>query len=50
VISASSEEPIGSVPDGANGLASSLQVGDAMEPGTQIGPMVSARQRDRVEG
>lgn len=32
------------------GLAGALQVGDAMDPTTQIGPMASARQRDRVEG
>jgi aldehyde dehydrogenase (NAD+) len=32
------------------GLADSLQVGDSMDPETQIGPMVSARQRERVEG
>jgi acyl-CoA reductase-like NAD-dependent aldehyde dehydrogenase len=33
-----------------SGLAGALQVGDAMDPTTQIGPMVSRRQRDRVEG
>ncbi len=32
------------------GLAGALQVGDALDPATQIGPMASARQRDRVEG
>jgi acyl-CoA reductase-like NAD-dependent aldehyde dehydrogenase len=31
------------------GLAGSLTVGDALDPTTQIGPMSSARQRDRVE-
>jgi aldehyde dehydrogenase (NAD+) len=31
------------------GLAGSLTVGDALDPVTQIGPMVSGRQRDRVE-
>ncbi|MFF3572703.1 aldehyde dehydrogenase [Nocardia jiangxiensis] len=31
------------------GLAASLQVGDSLDPKTQIGPMASARQRDRVE-
>jgi aldehyde dehydrogenase (NAD+) len=31
-------------------FASSLTVGDALEESTQIGPMASARQRDRVEG
>ena len=30
-------------------LASNLVVGDALDPRTQIGPMVSARQRERVE-
>jgi acyl-CoA reductase-like NAD-dependent aldehyde dehydrogenase len=31
------------------GLATSLRVGDPMDPATQIGPLVSSRQRDRVE-
>ncbi|GAA1460986.1 aldehyde dehydrogenase [Williamsia maris] len=31
-------------------FANSLAVGDALDPATQIGPMASARQRDRVEG
>ncbi|MFO7252851.1 MAG: aldehyde dehydrogenase [Actinomycetes bacterium] len=31
-------------------LASSLPVGDALDPNTMIGPLVSERQRDRVEG
>jgi acyl-CoA reductase-like NAD-dependent aldehyde dehydrogenase len=31
-------------------LAGSLTVGDALDEGTQIGPMASDRQRDRVEG
>jgi len=30
-------------------FASSLPVGDALDPATLIGPLVSARQRDRVE-
>ena len=30
-------------------LASSLPVGDALEPATMIGPLVAERQRDRVE-
>jgi acyl-CoA reductase-like NAD-dependent aldehyde dehydrogenase len=30
-------------------FAGSLQVGDALDAATQIGPMASARQRDRVE-
>ena len=38
------------VVDVLTGLASSLQVGDALEDSTQIGPLVSRRQRDRVEG
>ncbi len=32
------------------GMAGALRVGDALDPETQIGPMVSARQRERVEG
>ena len=32
------------------GLAGALQVGDSLEPETQIGPVASARQRERVEG
>jgi acyl-CoA reductase-like NAD-dependent aldehyde dehydrogenase len=32
------------------GLAGALKVGDAMDPTTQIGPMVSKRQQERVEG
>ena len=32
------------------GLAKSLQVGDALDPSTMVGPLVSERQRDRVEG
>jgi aldehyde dehydrogenase (NAD+) len=31
-------------------FASSLAVGDALDPATQIGPMASDRHRDRVEG
>jgi len=33
-----------------SGIAGSLQVGDSLDPSTQIGPMASARQRERVEG
>jgi aldehyde dehydrogenase (NAD+) len=33
-----------------SGLASALIVGDSLDPATQVGPMASARQRDRVEG
>ena len=32
------------------GLADALQVGDSLDPATQIGPVASARQRERVEG
>jgi acyl-CoA reductase-like NAD-dependent aldehyde dehydrogenase len=32
-----------------SGLAGALAVGDSLDPATQIGPMVSARQRERVE-
>ncbi|MBV9312427.1 MAG: aldehyde dehydrogenase [Pseudonocardia sp.] len=31
-------------------MAGSLKIGDALDPTTQIGPMVSDRQRNRVEG
>jgi acyl-CoA reductase-like NAD-dependent aldehyde dehydrogenase len=37
------------VVDTVTGLAGSLTIGDPLEPTTQIGPLVSARQRDRVE-
>nr|WP_218825974.1 aldehyde dehydrogenase [Actinomadura mexicana] len=30
-------------------FARSMSVGDSLDPGTQIGPLVTARQRDRVE-
>ncbi|MEU9872852.1 aldehyde dehydrogenase [Actinomadura sp. NPDC048021] len=30
-------------------FARSMSVGDSLDPGTQIGPMATARQRDRVE-
>ena len=33
-----------------NGLAGALAVGDSLDPSTQVGPMASARQRERVEG
>lgn len=35
--------------DTVTALAGGLRIGDALDPATQIGPMVSARQRDRVE-
>jgi acyl-CoA reductase-like NAD-dependent aldehyde dehydrogenase len=31
------------------GLAGAVQVGDSLDPATQVGPMASARQRERVE-
>jgi aldehyde dehydrogenase (NAD+) len=37
------------VVDAFTALAGGLAVGDALDPDTQIGPMASARQRDRVE-
>ncbi|MGP3911448.1 aldehyde dehydrogenase [Nonomuraea sp. 10N515B] len=37
------------VVDAFTALAGSLTVGDAGDPATQIGPMATARQRDRVE-
>jgi acyl-CoA reductase-like NAD-dependent aldehyde dehydrogenase len=33
-----------------SGLANSLVVGDSLDPATQVGPLASARQRERVEG
>ncbi|MCW2786675.1 MAG: Betaine-aldehyde dehydrogenase [Marmoricola sp.] len=36
--------------DTITGLASSLVVGDPADRGTQIGPVVSQRQRERIEG
>jgi len=33
-----------------SGLAGALVVGDSLDPATQVGPMASARQRERVEG
>jgi betaine-aldehyde dehydrogenase len=38
------------VVDGLIGVAESLQVGDPMDPATDLGPLVAARQRERVEG
>ncbi|MDN5914448.1 MAG: aldehyde dehydrogenase [Pseudonocardia sp.] len=38
------------VVDTLTGFAKSLTVGDALDDNTQIGPMASSRQRDRVEG
>jgi acyl-CoA reductase-like NAD-dependent aldehyde dehydrogenase len=32
------------------GLAGALQIGDSLDPSTQMGPLASSRQRDRVEG
>ncbi|WP_449044843.1 aldehyde dehydrogenase [Paracoccus versutus] len=36
--------------DAFSAMVASMPVGDPMDPATKIGPMVSARQRDRVEG
>jgi aldehyde dehydrogenase (NAD+) len=38
------------VVDTLTGFVAGLTVGDALDPATQIGPVASARQRDRVEG
>ncbi len=38
------------VVDAFAGLLGGVTVGDALDPGTQIGPMTGARQRERVEG
>ncbi|MBD0860323.1 aldehyde dehydrogenase [Gordonia sp. zg691] len=40
----------GEVVDTLTDLARSLPIGDPLNPETKIGPMVSARQRERVEG
>lgn len=40
----------GEVVDTITDLAKSLTIGDPLNPETKIGPLVSARQRDRVEG
>jgi aldehyde dehydrogenase (NAD+) len=37
------------VVDAVAGLAAALTVGDPLDPATHIGPLVSSRQRDRVE-
>jgi aldehyde dehydrogenase (NAD+) len=37
------------VVDTVTGLAASLRLGDPMDPATQVGPLVSSRQRERVE-
>ncbi|UXA13922.1 aldehyde dehydrogenase [Mycobacterium sp. SMC-8] len=36
--------------DTVTALAGSLTIGDPLDPETKIGPLVSSRQRDRVEG
>ncbi|MEU1690085.1 aldehyde dehydrogenase [Streptomyces hirsutus] len=36
--------------DGLNALIDTMPIGDPRDEATQIGPLVSARQRDRVEG
>ncbi|PRY44836.1 aldehyde dehydrogenase [Umezawaea tangerina] len=38
------------VVDAMSALASSLTVGDPLDPGTHVGPLASERQRERVEG
>jgi geranial dehydrogenase len=38
------------VVDGLAALATSLVIGDALDPATHVGPMASAAHRDRVEG
>ena len=39
----------GEVVDTLTSFAGGLQVGDALDPATQIGPVASSRQRDRIE-
>jgi acyl-CoA reductase-like NAD-dependent aldehyde dehydrogenase len=36
------------VVEGLSGAAASLKIGDAFDPATQIGPLISAKQRERV--
>jgi acyl-CoA reductase-like NAD-dependent aldehyde dehydrogenase len=36
--------------DAITDLARSLTIGDPLDPATKVGPLVSSRQRDRVEG
>ncbi len=36
--------------DTLSGLVGSLTIGDPLDPATTVGPLVSSRQRDRVEG
>lgn len=43
------ESRYGEVVDTVAGLASNLAIGDPLDRATQIGPLVSARQRERVE-
>ena len=38
------------VVDGLAGMMSTLKIGDALDPETQVGPMASAAHRERVEG
>ncbi|KAF0957764.1 aldehyde dehydrogenase [Rhodococcus sp. T7] len=40
----------GEIVDTITDLARSLSIGDPLDPSTKIGPLVSERQRDRVEG
>ena len=36
--------------DTVTAMAAAMNIGDPLDPATQIGPLVSSRQRDRVEG
>jgi acyl-CoA reductase-like NAD-dependent aldehyde dehydrogenase len=40
----------GEIVDAITDLARSLTIGDPLNPETKVGPLVSSRQRDRVEG
>ena len=44
------EHRFGEYVDAISALASGLRIGDPSDPDTEFGPLVSARQRDRVEG
>ncbi len=45
-----SRERYGEVVEAVTEAVSAMAVGDALDPATQVGPLVAERQRDRVEG
>jgi aldehyde dehydrogenase (NAD+) len=44
------QDRYGEVVDRLAAAAAALKVGDPLDPATEVGPLVSARQRERVEG